>query len=38
MRKVLSLVALFVISLLTLSMVSALDNTNLELNSIKVNG
>lgn len=38
MRKVLSLVALFVVSLLTLSMVSAIDNTNLEINSIKVNG
>jgi len=40
MRKLVSLVALFIIGLLTLSMVSALDNTNIDMSktSVKVNG
>lgn len=38
MGKILSLVALFVVSILTLSMVSALDNTKVDFGSIKVNG
>lgn len=38
MRKIVSLMALFVISLLSLSMVSALDATNLNWGSVRVNG
>ncbi len=38
MKKLLSLMALFVISLLTLSMVSALDANDLVIKSIEVNG
>ncbi len=38
MRKIVSLMALFVISLLSLSMVSALDATNLSWGSVRVNG
>ncbi len=38
MRKLLSVMALFVISLLTVSMVSALDSMDLEVVSVKVNG
>jgi len=38
MRKMVSLVALFVISLLSLSMVSALDAANLTWGSVRVNG
>ena len=38
MKKLLSLMALFVISLLTLSMVSAVDLTNVNIKSIEVNG
>ncbi len=38
MRKLLSIMALFVISLLTISMVSALDSTNLDWGTVKING
>src|SRR3989344_4096355 len=38
MRKLLSIMALFVISLLTVSMVSALDSNDLEVVSVKING
>jgi uncharacterized membrane protein len=38
MKKLLSLMALFVISLLTLSMVSALDANDLVISSVEVNG
>jgi uncharacterized membrane protein len=38
MKKILSLMAVFVVSLLALSMVSALDTTNLDWGTIKVNG
>lgn len=38
MRKLLSIMALFVISLLTISMVSALDSTNLRWGTVKING
>ena len=38
MKKILSLMAVFVVSLLALSMVSALDATNLDWGTIKVNG
>ena len=38
MRKLVTVMALFVVSLLTLSMVSALDANNLEWGEIEVNG
>ena len=38
MRKVLTIMALFVIGLLSLSFVSALDNTQLDFKSVEVNG
>ncbi len=38
MRKLLSAMAVFVISLLSLSLVSALDTTNVDVDSIRVNG
>ena len=38
MRKLLNVMAVFVISLLSLSLVSALDTTNVNVESIRVNG